>query len=190
MEYPNGLLYESSFVTHEEEQALLAFVETLTFDAVEMRGQVARRTVRHFGVDYRFDTGAVVATEPIPDELETLRARAAAWIERDTQDLAEALVTRYPPGATIGWHRDAPAFGSRVVGISLLAPARMRFRRTTKAGSAVFDLVLEPRSGYVLGGAARASWQHSIPAVKELRYSVTFRTVRRARGADARAEES
>jgi hypothetical protein len=35
-----------------------------------------------------------------------------------------------------------------------------------------------PRSGYVLSGAARYAWQHSIPPTKALRYSITFRTLR------------
>jgi DNA oxidative demethylase len=178
---PDGLLREDEFVDEAEERGLLEFIEQVDFRTVEFRGQVARRTVRHFGIDYRFDTREVSPAEPIPDELLWLRDRAAAWIERDPADLVEALVSRYPPGATIGWHRDAPAFGSRVVGISLRAACRMRFQRTTKAGRQTYQLALLPRSAYVLSGAARASWQHSIPAVKELRYSVTFRTLRRPR---------
>jgi alkylated DNA repair dioxygenase AlkB len=43
----------------------------------------------------------------------------------------------------------------------------------------VFEQPLEPRSGYVLDGPARWSWQHSIPATKEERFSITFRTLRR-----------
>jgi alkylated DNA repair dioxygenase AlkB len=39
---------------------------------------------------------------------------------------------------------------------------------------------LAPRSAYMLSGKARWSWQHSIPAGKALRYSVTFRTLKRS----------
>jgi alkylated DNA repair dioxygenase AlkB len=39
-------------------------------------------------------------------------------------------------------------------------------------------VTLERRSAYILSGAARWNFQHSIPAVKELRYSITFRTWR------------
>ncbi|HEX7256079.1 MAG TPA: hypothetical protein VF236_09155 [Gaiellaceae bacterium] len=42
----------------------------------------------------------------------------------------------------------------------------------------MWEVLLEPRSGYVLTGPARTSWQHSIPPTKELRYSITFRTLR------------
>ena len=41
------------------------------------------------------------------------------------------------------------------------------------------DDLPSPRSVYALTGAARWSWQHSIPATKDLRYSVTFRTLKR-----------
>jgi alkylated DNA repair protein (DNA oxidative demethylase) len=90
----------------------------------------------------------------------------------------EALVQRYPEGAQIGWHRDAPAFGT-VVGVSLLAPARMRFRRDVDGIRRTFELVLEQRSGYVLAGPARTAWQHHVPPTKSLRYSITFRTLRK-----------
>jgi DNA oxidative demethylase len=86
-------------------------------------------------------------------------------------------VQRYPAGATIGWHRDAPAFGT-VVGISLGGSSRLRFQRGKGDARRVWEVLLAPRSGYVLSGPARTSWQHSIPPTKELRYSITFRTLR------------
>ena len=178
-EPPEGLLYRDDFVTEAEEQALVALWETLEFRAVTMRGQTARRTVRMFGLDYAYESGELVPADPLPAEAEWLRERSAALIEREPADLVQVLVSRYPPGAGIGWHRDAPMFGSRVAGVSLLAPCRMRFQRTVKGERSVSEVVLQPRSAYVLSGKARWSWQHSIPATKALRYSVTFRTLRR-----------
>jgi alkylated DNA repair protein (DNA oxidative demethylase) len=67
-----------------------------------------------------------------------------------------------------------------VVGISLQAAGRLRFQRGKGDERRVWELLLEPRSGYVLAGAARNSWQHSIPAAKELRFSITFRALRRS----------
>jgi alkylated DNA repair dioxygenase AlkB len=87
------------------------------------------------------------------------------------------LVTHYPPGAGIGWHRDAPAFG-RVVGISLGEPCRFKLRRGKSGAYEVLQVELAPRSAYLLRGTARWNWQHSIPAVKLDRYSVTFRSLR------------
>lgn len=105
-----------------------------------------------------------------------LRRRAGDLAGVAPERLAEMLVTEYRPGAGIGWHRDAPVFGE-VVGISLGGACRFRFRRDTEADRQTFELALEPRSAYVLAGAARWQWQHSIPPVRELRYSVTFRAV-------------
>jgi alkylated DNA repair dioxygenase AlkB len=106
-----------------------------------------------------------------------VRHRAAELADEAPAALVEALVQRYPAGATIGWHRDAPAFGT-VIGVSLAGAARLRFQRGTGERRRVWEVPLEPRSGYVLAGQARRSWQHSIPATKELRYSITFRTLR------------
>lgn len=107
-----------------------------------------------------------------------LRDRCAALAAVAPDRFVECLVTRYPPGATIGWHRDAPMFGSRVVGGSLLSGCRMRFRRTVGGVPHSYELSLALRSAYVLAGAARWNWQHSIPPVPALRYSITFRSLR------------
>jgi alkylated DNA repair dioxygenase AlkB len=176
---PEGLVYVEDFVSAEEEQSLLALLAALDFHAVTMRGQTARRTVRHFGLDYAYESGEVSPTDPLPDELAWLRRRCAELIERDPGELVQVLVSRYPPGAGIGWHRDAPMFGSKIAGVSLGAPCRMRFQRTVRGQRSVAAIELAPRSAYVLAGQARWSWQHSIPATKQLRHSVTFRTLRR-----------
>jgi DNA oxidative demethylase len=177
---PEGLVYREEFITAGEERGLLDLFGELEFREVVMRGQTARRTVRHFGLDYAYESGELVPADPLPAEMSWLRDRSAALIERDPEDLVQILVSRYPGGAGIGWHRDAPMFGSRIVGISLLSPTRMRFQRTLKTGRQVSAVELQPRSAYVLGGPARWSWQHSIPAGNELRYSVTFRTLKRS----------
>jgi alkylated DNA repair protein (DNA oxidative demethylase) len=176
-----GLTYIDDFLTRDEERDVLAVIEPIDYRAVTMHGQAARRTVRMFGLDYDYSSRDLVPAEPLPATLHWLRERAAGLIEREPEDLAQILVSRYPPGAGIGWHRDAPMFGSRIVGVSLRAPARMRFRRTVKGEREVEAIELQPRSAYVLAGPARWSWQHTIPATKELRYSITFRTLRRER---------
>ena len=86
--------------------------------------------------------------------------------------MADLLVTRYPPGAGIGWHRDAPQFGE-VSGVSLLTACRMRFRRGRPRAWETAELTLEPRSAYLLSGPARARWQHRIPPVTQERWSIT-----------------
>ncbi len=177
-EHPEGLRYVPDLLATDEEDVLLEQLVALDYGEVRMHGQVARRAVRHFGVDYAYESASVAPGDPLPVWLEPLRARCADLLGTPAGALAEALVTRYPPGATIGWHRDAPAFGD-VVGVSLGAPCVLRFQRGTGAARRVHEQRLEPRSGYLLTGRARTVWQHSIPPVDGERYSVTFRTLRR-----------
>jgi len=178
VEQPVGLRYVPELITPEEEQGLRDRLERLDYGEVRMHGQAARRVVRHFGVGYDFDSGAVAPGEPIPEWLHEVRRRAAEVTERSPDAYVEALVTRYPPSATIGWHRDAPAFGV-VVGVSLGAQCAPRFQLGKGDERRVFEQRLAPRSAYVLDGPARTRWQHSIPAVTAERFSLTFRTLRR-----------
>ena len=180
-EPPAGLTYRAEFVSGEEEAELLRFMDDVDFRELEMRGQVARRTVRHYGLNYEYETGDVTQSDPLPDPLVPLRARCAELARVEPDELAQILVTRYPAGAPIGWHRDAPMFGL-VVGVSLGSASRMRFQRGKGAERVTWELELAPRSAYVLAGQARWTWQHSVPPVKELRYSVTFRTLRARKG--------
>jgi alkylated DNA repair protein (DNA oxidative demethylase) len=177
--HPDGLLYREDFVSESEERQLLSVLSAIEYRAVVMRGQAARRTVRMYGLDYDYEHGELVPADPLPSSLTWLRERCATWMQHEPEDLVQVLVSRYPPGAGIGWHRDAPMFGSKIAGVSLLAPCRMRFQRTVGGTRSTAELELAPRSAYLLTGKARWSWQHSIPATKALRYSVTFRTLRR-----------
>lgn len=178
---PPGLVYVPDFLSADDEHELIAEIETYPFHEVRMRGQVARRTVIHFGWDYDYEGWSVHPTTPPAPLLSNLRDRCAAAADIPSESLEQFLVARYPPGATIGWHRDAPMFGSPVVGLSLASPCVMKFRRKVGEGFEVFSQSLAPRSLYVLGGAARTQWQHSIPPTKDLRYSITMRTLVRKR---------
>jgi alkylated DNA repair dioxygenase AlkB len=181
VEPPAGLRYLPNLLDADAETALLERLRSLEYAEVRLHGQVARRVVRHYGMNYDYESARTTPGEPVPDWLEPLRSQCAGLLDRTPDQLAEVLVTRYPPGATIGWHRDAPAFGD-VVGVSLASSCAMRFQRGTGPERRVFEQPLEPRSGYVLTGLSRTSWQHSIPAVRDERFSITFRTLRRGFG--------
>lgn len=176
-ELPAGFLYRPDLLTAAEEAELVSGVRAFDFTAIEMRGQVARRRTVHFGWVYGYESWRIEPGPPIPDVLLPLRARAAVLAGVEPDALVEVLVTEYPPGAGVGWHRDAPQFGP-VVGVSLLRACRLRFQRGAGAARQTRAAVLEPRSAYVFDGEARWQWQHSIPPMKALRYSVTFRTLR------------
>jgi alkylated DNA repair dioxygenase AlkB len=175
---PDGLVYREDFISAEEERALLAEIDRISFSEVVFHGYPAKRTVAHFGVDYEYDSGAVSVSGSLPAWLDPLRERCEQLAGVAPGAFVEALVTRYPPGAQIGWHRDAPAFGGSVAGVSFGSACRMRFRRTAAGTTEGYDVELMPRSAYVMSGPARWQWQHSIPAVKALRHSITFRTLR------------
>jgi alkylated DNA repair protein (DNA oxidative demethylase) len=173
---PEGLVYAPGFIGAEEERALARRIAELPFKPFEFHGFTGNRRTVSFGLHYAFDGSGLRDAEPMPGWLQPLRARVAVWAKREPEDFVHALVIEYAPGAGIGWHLDRPVFGD-VVGVSLLAPAPLRFRR--KAGSKWqrFTLTAEPRSAYLLRGEARHEWEHSIPQLETLRYSVTLRTL-------------
>lgn len=129
-----------------------------------------------FGLEYDFTTRRATPTQSFPEFLSPVRERAAHFAGISAAELVEGMVTEYSPGAPIGWHRDAPQFG-KIIGISLASVSRMRFKPYKAEGKPI-ALTLEPRSIYLMRGPARWKFQHSIPAVKQLRYSITFRTLR------------
>ncbi|MGZ4788593.1 MAG: alpha-ketoglutarate-dependent dioxygenase AlkB [Terriglobales bacterium] len=185
---PEGFLYAPEFLSETEEEKLLHELAVLPFEQFVFQGYLAKRRIVAYGWDYDFSSRQAAETQPIPEYLVPLRRRVAEFAGVDEFELVEAVVTEYSPGAPIGWHRDVPQFAD-VIGISLGSSCRMRFKpysRSTKKSSPgraekakIISITLEPRSVYLLRGAARWQWQHSIPAVERLRYSITFRTLRK-----------
>jgi alkylated DNA repair dioxygenase AlkB len=174
---PEGFVYAEAMLSAGEEGALAAEIALLELKPFEYRGHLGKRRVASFGWRYDFNDRALGPAAELPDFLHPLRAKAARFAGIAPEEFEHALVTEYAPGAEIGWHRDRPDFGD-VVGVSLLAPSTFRFRRREGEGWERAALVVAPRSAYLLRGPARTLWEHSIPAVAALRYSVTFRTLR------------
>ncbi|HEX8719272.1 MAG TPA: alpha-ketoglutarate-dependent dioxygenase AlkB [Pyrinomonadaceae bacterium] len=174
---PEGFRYRAELIGPVEEAALAARLGRLPFREFEFHGHTGRRRVVSFGWHYDFSARHLRKADDMPEYLLPLRTAAAAFAGIAPGEFEHALVTEYAPGAGIGWHRDKGVFG-RVVGVSLLAACVLRFRRA--AGARRWERVnlpAEPRSAYLLDGPARAEWEHSIPPVGALRYSITFRTL-------------
>ena len=178
-EPPEGFRYQADVVPFDEEQELIARIQELPLKEFEFHGYVGKRRTISFGWHYDFGQEKLKPTEEVPPFLDKLRERAAAFAGLGATDLPHALITEYSPGTTIGWHRDKGVFGD-VVGISLLSTCTFRLRRKTATAWERYSLTADPRSAYVLRGAARTEWEHSIPAVDALRYSITFRSLRSA----------
>jgi DNA oxidative demethylase len=174
---PEGLIYAPDFLSPEEEQELLVHLAAQPFRPFEFQGFTGKRETVSFGWAYRFDGSGLAPAEPMPGWLLPLRDKAAAFAGLEADAIEQALLIRYGEGAGLGWHRDRPVFGD-VIGISLLAPAPLRFRLKEGAKWRRFTCQAEPRSIYVLRGAARDRWEHSIPPVERPRFSITFRTLR------------
>jgi alkylated DNA repair dioxygenase AlkB len=174
---PEGLVYQPDFLSLAEEEALLARFAELPFRPFEFQGFTGKRETISFGWSYRFDGTGLAEADPIPDWLLPLRDKAAAFAGLAPEAIEHALLIRYGEGAGLGWHRDRPVFGD-VIGVSLLAPAPLRFRLKQGAKWRRLTIEIAPRSLYVLRGPARDQWEHSIPPVAALRYSITFRTLR------------
>jgi len=173
---PEGLRYRAQLLAPDEETTLVSMFEGLPFQAFEFQGFLGKRRVVSFGWRYDFNGGGLQMTQAIPAFLLPMRERAAAFAELPASSLAQVLLTEYRPGAAIGWHKDRAVFGD-VVGISLLSAATLRMRCKSGRGWRRALLKLQPRSAYHLRGPVRTQWEHSIPAVERLRYSITFRTL-------------
>jgi len=171
-----GLRYAEDVVSKSEEQALLERLGGLELAPFRFHGWLGNRKTQSFGWRYEFDDASFVPSEPIPDWLQSIRARAASFAGLQPDNFVHVLLARYDPGAGIGWHRDRDVF-EKVVGISLNTTATLRFRQRAGRRLRRASLEVEPRSAYLLSGEARHDWEHSISPGQSLRFSITFRTL-------------
>ena len=170
-----GLRFVSDFLTSDEEQALIAEIDRQELSPFRFQQWTGKRLTKSFGWNYDFQTGVVSTAEPLASWLHDVRERAAALADLAADKLVQALLIRYDPGAGIGWHRDRPVY-EHVIGISLGAPATMRFRKKLIEKWQRVSVPLEPRGIYHLSGEVRHQWEHSIAEMDQPRYSITFRS--------------
>ncbi|ANN65857.1 alpha-ketoglutarate-dependent dioxygenase AlkB [Bordetella bronchialis] len=176
---PPGWRYEDGFLTAQEEAALLALVRGLPLQAARYKSYTARRRVVSYGGSFDYDANRLQPAQPLVESLHGLRARVADWMGVAPERLAHVLVAEYPPGAPLGWHRDVPDFED-VAGVSLGSPAVLRFRPYPPQRPSRRDILradVLPRSIYLMQGAARWDWQHSVAPLAAPRWSITFRTL-------------
>jgi alkylated DNA repair dioxygenase AlkB len=180
---PPGLLIEPAMIDIDEERALLAIAAALPLREARYRSYAARRRVYAYGSQFDFDSYRLQPTAigELPPPLQALRERLAGWVGVRPDDFVHVMIAEYRPGTPLGWHRDAPDY-ELIVGVSLGSAARLRFRPWPPRDPTKDDIVaidLAPRSAYLMRDTARWGWQHSVPPVPALRYSVTMRTARR-----------
>jgi len=171
-----GFEYRAELLTPAAETALLELLPTLPFTAFEFHGFEGRRRVVSFGWKYDFSAQRLLPVEPIPTESPACGMRRAGRCRCRPISSNNCWSPNTGRAQRSGWHKDKASFGE-IVGVSLGAPSTMRLRRKRGSGWLRHSLVLEPRSAYRLSGEVRTEWEHSIPPVDALRYSLTFRTL-------------
>jgi alkylated DNA repair dioxygenase AlkB len=179
---PDGMIYQRDFITPEEERVLVAMIAAMPLKEAKYQQYTARRRTMNFGAGYDFSHQHTTPAAPIPSSLHWLRDRAASWAGLESTSIVQALIAEYRVGTPLGWHRDVPDY-EVIVGISLAGVGRLRLRPYPWSPQHKRDIInveLEPRSAYILRGAARWKWQHQVPPTKTLRYSITFRSARSA----------
>jgi len=180
---PDGFIYQPNFLSEAEEQDLIGEIQKIQLRPFKYYQFTGKRRTASFGWQYEFGASDITTAPEIPAFLLPLRTRAGTLFNIDPNSLVQTSIIEYSTGSPIGWHRDIPHFGI-VVGISLGGACRMRFRKYSRAQSKkpdrdeILAIELQPRSIYLMSGASREVWQHSIPPVKELRYSIMMRTTR------------
>jgi alkylated DNA repair dioxygenase AlkB len=176
---PAGFLYRPHVLTADQEDALIAELDALDMQQIQMGTKPSQRTVAQFGYTYQYGKGGVKSAAPIPYFLQILLEDIAPLAGKSADDFDQVLINRYPPGTKISWHTDSPSFGPTILGVSLGGAATMALRHETRTGYRSYSQTIEPRSVYVLSDASRSTWEHRILPVKELRYSITFRSVKK-----------
>jgi len=172
---PEGLRYAAEFISPAVERELIARVAALPLQPFQFGQYEGKRRVASFGFHYDYGLRRLQKADPIPDWLAPVIAQVEAFGGPSTR-IGHVLCTEYDTGVGIGWHRDRPQF-DRVFGLSLGSPCKFRFRKAAGEKWQRFTLNAAPRSLYMMSGASRHVWEHSIPAVEQPRYSITFRTM-------------
>lgn len=177
--YPEGFQYTPHFLSPEDEGYLYQEISKIELHSFTFQGFEAKRKVASFGYDYSFDKRNLSRGKPIPSSFNTLIQKVASHLSVAPEEFAEVLITEYPVGSVINWHRDAPPFDV-IAGISLMADCVFKLRphdKNQQGRGSIISIPVDRRSLYIIEGVARREWQHSTAPVNSVRYSITLRTL-------------
>ena len=177
---PGGFHYYEDFIGEGEENELITAIMGMDLHSLLFQGFEAKRKTASFGYDWNFEKRTLSKGKDIPPVFDSLLNKVATKLNKAKNDFAELLVTEYPVGSVINWHRDAPPFNT-IAGISLQSDCIFRLRphgKIKQNRKSIISFPVKRRSFYIMKGIARTEWQHSIAPVKEVRYSITLRTLK------------
>jgi alkylated DNA repair dioxygenase AlkB len=182
--FPPGFEYVTDFLERTEEDSLLKEIAGIELHTFNFHGYEAKRRVASFGFDYSFDKRSIAEGKEIPTAFRELIEKVSGQTGIHSGEFKELLVTEYPQGSVINWHRDAFPFDI-IVGISLASDCTFRLRphsKESRTRTSVISFPVKRRSLYVIQGPSRTDWEHSISPVPAVRYSVTLRTLKKTAG--------
>lgn len=177
---PAGFHYHSAFINEAEEMFLIKTIEQFDLQNMKFHEYEAKRKVISFGRGWSFTEQQLKEGNPIPVEFNFLVERIADHLQIPTELIAQFLITEYPVGSVINWHRDAPPFET-IVGVSLLSDCTFKLRphdKEKQTRSATVSLPVQRRSLYTMTGVSKNAWQHCTVPLNKVRYSLTFRTLK------------
>jgi len=177
---PKGFSYYPSFISEDEEVSLLNLTQEYDLQAMKFHQYVAKRNVKSFGRGWSFTEQKLIQGNPIPQEFDFLINKISNQLQIKKELIAQFLITEYPVGSVINWHRDAPPFDI-IIGVSLLTDCILKLRPyqpEKQSRSATISLNVQCRSLYVMKGESKTEWQHCTVPANNIRYSLTFRTLK------------
>jgi alkylated DNA repair dioxygenase AlkB len=195
---PNGLTYKDDFLTFEEEEKLIEYLNQsgVFLDSVPSNCGTNQKTslqpnsqrkVMQFGYQFDYDKLSIDFQQqpnPMPEEILVLRKKIAQELGYGETFFNQCIVNRYLPAKDqkradgISPHSDAACFYEPIVSVSLGSMRVMQFSREDTQQH--WEIALQPRSLLALKGAARWAVRHGIfpdPYATGVRYSITFRHV-------------
>ena len=176
---PAGFKYIPDFISRDEENYLINIILNTELHTFNFQGFEAKRRVASFGYDWSFDKRILKKGKEIPASFQPVIVKVARQLSIKEESFAELLITEYPVGSVINWHRDAPPFGV-IAGISLNTDCKFRLRpyeKSKQGRSSIISIPVMRRSLYVMQDDSRSGWEHSVAPVKDVRYSITLRTL-------------
>ena len=183
---PSGLLYFPNFIPNDLYDKVVDFLnQSNDWQCVGIPEQ--SRKVLQYGFEYKYRSAQTdIKINPIPAVIDELRTLIKS-INNVPEEMPfnQCIINRYLPGQGIAPHVDSPQFEDYICCFTLGSGGTMVFQHPQHGK---FELFVEPRSVYLMSGAARYEWKHSmsgkksdkvnnVKLLRETRISVTFRSV-------------